>query len=87
MPTYVYECRSCERTFEIQQRMSESPLSDCECGANGSLRRLIQPVGVIFNGAGFHINDYAGASKPAEPACTGEPKSCPSCATAPPTTD
>lgn len=87
MPTYVYECQSCERTFEIQQRMSEGPLSDCECGANGSLRRLIQPVGVIFNGPGFHINDYAGASKPAEPVCTGEPKSCPSCASTPPTTD
>src|SRR5437588_12331666 len=59
MPTYVYECASCGKTFETEQRITEDPLKDCKCGATGSLKRLIQPVAVAFKGAGFHINDYA----------------------------
>lgn len=85
MPTYVYECKTCEKTFEVQQRMSDDPLRDCECGAEGALRRLIQPTAMMFKGGGFHINDYsaspptAEASTPEAPACSGEPASCPSC--------
>lgn len=60
MPTYVYECKTCSKTIEVEQRITEDPLKDCDCGANGSLRRLIQPTAVLFKGAGFHINDYAG---------------------------
>jgi len=68
MPTYVYECRTCGQTFEVVQRMSEDPLSDCRCGAEGALRRVIQPAGVVFRGTGFHINDYAGSTtSPASP--------------------
>jgi putative FmdB family regulatory protein len=59
MPTYVYECRTCGKVFEADQRITEDALTDCDCGAKGSLRRLIQPVAVAFKGAGFHINDYA----------------------------
>lgn len=79
MPTYVYECRTCEKVFEVEQRMIEDALRDCDCGSMGSLRRLIQPSAVMFKGGGFHINDYAppsskAVSEPApEPACSGEP--------------
>lgn len=45
--------------------MSEDALTDCPCGSKGTLKRVIQPVGVLFKGAGFHINDYAGKSEPA----------------------
>lgn len=82
MPTYVYECKACERTFEVEQRITADPLTDCECGATGALRRLIQPTAVMFKGAGFHINDYtapAPASKE-EATCTGTPEACPACA-------
>ena len=62
MPTYVYECKSCEKSFEVEQRITADPLTDCECG--GMLRRVIQPVGISFKGSGFYVNDSA--SKPAE---------------------
>jgi putative FmdB family regulatory protein len=85
MPTYVYECKKCEKTFEVEQRITADPLSDCDCGSRGSLRRLIQPTAVMFKGGGFHINDYAApapAETKAEPKgeCTGEPAACPACA-------
>ncbi|MFN8219909.1 MAG: FmdB family zinc ribbon protein [Fimbriimonadales bacterium] len=85
MPTYVYECSSCNSTFEAEQRITESPLEACQCGASGTVKRIIQPIAVMFKGSGFHINDYKSSPAPAEstpaPACSGEPASCPSCST------
>ncbi|MEQ1933983.1 MAG: FmdB family zinc ribbon protein [Fimbriimonadaceae bacterium] len=77
MPTYVYECKQCEKTFEVEQRIIEDPLKDCGCGGKGTLKRLIQPTAVMFKGSGFYVNDSSKA--PAEPACTGEPAACPAC--------
>ena len=58
MPTYLYACSKCDKQFEVEQRISDAPLTDCDCGAKGTLRRLIQPTAVLFKGAGFHVNDY-----------------------------
>lgn len=85
MPTYLYECQKCDKTFEVEQRITESPLTDCDCGAAGSLKRLIQPTAIVFKGAGFHINDYASSGSSAAPkrdaseACSGEPATCGRC--------
>jgi putative FmdB family regulatory protein len=72
MPTYVYECSQCHQVFERDQRITEEPIRDCDCGSQGTVKRLIQPIAVMFKGSGFHINDYAGKpateSKPAETA-------------------
>src|SRR4051812_35332556 len=82
MPTYVYECSNCSDVFEVEQRITENPINECACGSKGTVKRLIQPVGVMFKGGGFHINDYASSGGPAKAAekpsesCTGEPSSC-----------
>jgi putative FmdB family regulatory protein len=56
MPLYVYKCNDCEYQFEIRQRFSEEPLSDCpQCV--GPIRRVINPVGVVFKGSGFYVTD------------------------------
>ncbi|MFQ3587153.1 MAG: FmdB family zinc ribbon protein [Fimbriimonadaceae bacterium] len=65
MPTYVYECSKCEQTFEVEQRIVENPLSECRCGSRGTVKRLIQPAGIVFVGSGFHINDYASSGSAA----------------------
>ena len=52
MPLYQYKCNDCETIFERQQRMVEPPVRECpEC--QGSVRRLITSVGVVFKGSGF----------------------------------
>jgi putative FmdB family regulatory protein len=76
MPTYTYQCDSCEHGFEAVQRFADDPLSECpQCGA--SIRRVIQPVGVVFKGSGWYITDSRpksssegadGASTPAKAA-------------------
>lgn len=57
MPTYVYRCKDCEHQFETIQRITAEPLRECpEC--KGEVTRLLFPVGIVFKGSGFHINDY-----------------------------
>jgi putative FmdB family regulatory protein len=65
MPTYTYRCDSCNHQFETVQRFSDDPLRECpECG--GPVRRVIQPVGVVFKGSGWYITDSR--SKPKDEA-------------------
>ncbi|MGE4232141.1 MAG: FmdB family zinc ribbon protein [Bacteriovoracia bacterium] len=40
MPVYEYECRSCHKIHELQQKMSDAPLKKCpDCGS--SVEKLI----------------------------------------------
>jgi putative FmdB family regulatory protein len=56
MPTYTYGCAACNHRFDAFQRFADDPLTECpQCGA--PIRRLIQPVGVVFKGSGWYIND------------------------------
>ena len=56
MPLYEYECTVCGVRFERRQHMEDDPVELCpECG--GEVRRLIQPVGVVFKGKGFYVTD------------------------------
>ncbi len=56
MPLYEYKCRECGLRFERRQRFSEDPVSTCpEC--KGAVKRLIQPIGIIFKGSGFYVTD------------------------------
>ena len=56
MPLYEYECLECGMRFERLQRKREPALQTCpEC--RGTVRRLIQPPGIIFKGSGFYVTD------------------------------
>jgi putative FmdB family regulatory protein len=58
MPTYDYECSGCGQAFEVFQRMSDEPLSNCpDCGA-AARRRISGGAGFIFKGEGFYITDH-----------------------------
>jgi putative FmdB family regulatory protein len=65
MPTYEYECNTCNQNFEVFQSMSDPVIKNCpKCG--NEVRRLIfGGSGVIFKGSGFYATDKS-ASKPAQ---------------------
>ncbi len=58
MPHYDYECEKCGYSFEVFQKMTDAPLTECpKC--KGGVKRLIGPgCGLIFKGSGFYITDY-----------------------------
>jgi putative FmdB family regulatory protein len=70
MPTYVYECKSCNTVFEADQSIKDEPLNSCACGAIGTVKRVIQPVGISFKGSGFYVNDSKSAPAPPSSAVT-----------------
>lgn len=56
MPTYAYRCTACHHAFEVVQKFSDSPISECpECGS--PVRKVFHPVGIVFKGSGWYIND------------------------------
>lgn len=58
MPVYEYECLSCGKTHEVQQRFSDDPLNECpDC--NGALRKLISRTSFVLKGSGWYKTDYA----------------------------
>lgn len=57
MPTYEYQCKSCEHRFEVWQKMTDEALTVCpEC--KGSIRRILFPAGIVFKGSGFYKTDH-----------------------------
>ena len=57
MPLYEYECKGCDRVFEVLQRMNEEPLKKCiHCG--GVVEKLISKSSFQFKGSGWYITDY-----------------------------
>ena len=83
MPTYEYECKSCNHTFDIFQAISDEPVKVCpKCGKE--VRRLINGgMAVIFKGSGFYVTDKnkgsAGPSKETSDNASGKTAQTPPC--------
>jgi putative FmdB family regulatory protein len=61
LPIYEYRCDECGASFEVMQKMSDDPLTECEkCG--GTLRKVLHPVAIHFKGSGFYTTDYGKGS-------------------------
>ncbi|MEN6372320.1 MAG: FmdB family zinc ribbon protein [Armatimonadota bacterium] len=57
MPTYEYECCECGHRFEVFQKITDDPITVCE-KCSGRVRKVLFPVGIVFKGSGFYVNDY-----------------------------
>jgi putative FmdB family regulatory protein len=56
MPTYDYQCGTCDHRFEKYQGFHDEPLKTCpECG--NEVRKVFSAAGIIFKGSGWYIND------------------------------
>ena len=57
MPIYTYRCNDCGYQFEKRQRMTDEPLTECIHCEHGHVRRVVNPVGIVFKGSGFYVTD------------------------------
>ena len=62
MPTYHYACSSCSNEFDQYQTFAEDALTVCP-SCQGFIRRVIQPVGVVFKGTGWYLTDSRKSEK------------------------
>lgn len=62
MPVYIYQCDNCGVRFDRYQKFTEQTLTRCpECGKK-ALRKVFQPVGIVFKGSGFYSTDHKSPS-------------------------
>lgn len=56
LPTYGYQCEEHKHEFSVFQAMKDDPIKVCPtCGS--PVKRLLYPVGIVFKGSGWYIND------------------------------
>lgn len=77
MPMYEYQCEDCGRKFEVRQKFSDKPVSECvTCG--GQARKMISRTGFSLKGEGWYQQGYA--PKPAScEAASSSNESCAGC--------
>lgn len=62
MPIYTYRCENCGVRFDHTAKFTDPQLTRCpECGKK-SLKRVYQPVGIVFKGSGFYATDHKSPS-------------------------
>lgn len=57
MPTYTYQCENCGVRFDQYQKFTEEPMLICPECSEPALRKVFQPVGIVFKGKGFYATD------------------------------
>ena len=57
LPIYTYRCENCGIQFDEQQSFNDPPLSRCPECSSSELRKVFQPVGIVFKGSGFYATD------------------------------
>lgn len=62
MPVYEYRCENCGYDFEQFQHFSEDHLVVCPNCHQEKLRKVYNPVGIVFKGKGFYANDHKSPS-------------------------
>lgn len=62
MPIYTYRCENCGVQFDRQQKFSDQPLTKCPECSKKTLRKVYQPVGIVFKGSGFYATDHRSSS-------------------------
>ncbi|HPU30690.1 MAG TPA: zinc ribbon domain-containing protein, partial [Syntrophorhabdaceae bacterium] len=57
MPIYEYQCESCGNHFEILQKITDPPLTECKF-CKGKLNKLISNCAFQLKGTGWYATDY-----------------------------
>jgi len=83
MPLYEYQCNACENKFELRQKFSDPPATECpQCG--GEVTKLISSSAFTLKGGGWYAEGYNSNDKKntEAPACPsgGSCAGCPSAA-------
>jgi putative FmdB family regulatory protein len=74
MPIYEYRCSACGHEFEILQKISDQPLTECPACGKSKLSKLVSAAGFQLKGSGWYVTDFrdGNKSKKKEEADTGK---------------
>jgi len=83
MPIYEYACSKCGKLNEVLQKVDDPAPGRCdECGAKGSLKRVVSRTSFVLRGGGWYSDLYSSVKKDAakdgkEPKAAEPAKSAP----------
>ncbi len=71
MPMYEYHCTECNHQFELRQKFSDPPATECpQC--NGKVEKMISQSAFSLKGAGWFDSGYCPKTETPKPAaCAG----------------
>ncbi|MCK5504517.1 MAG: zinc ribbon domain-containing protein [Thermodesulfovibrionia bacterium] len=62
MPIYEYKCTKCNEQFEVIQKITDGPLTECgSCG--GKLKKLLTNTSFVLKGSGWYVTDYPSSDR------------------------
>ena len=83
MPIYDYYCEKCDKTFEVSQKFTDDPLTEC-IYCSGPVRKLLSAPAIVFKGSGWYVTDYPSSDRKkameAEKSGTGKKAESSACA-------
>jgi putative FmdB family regulatory protein len=62
VPIYEYECTSCEKRFELKQKMTDPTVQTCDqfgCAEAKPVTKIISAPAIMFKGTGWYVTDYS----------------------------
>jgi putative FmdB family regulatory protein len=64
MPIYEYACKSCEKTIDVLQKVSDPTPETCSaCGAQDSLSKVVSRSSFVLKGGGWYSDLYSSTKK------------------------
>ena len=67
MPIYEYQCKSCNHSFELIQKISDSPATQCPSCLGNNVEKLISAPGFQLKGTGWYVTDFKDNKKQTTP--------------------
>lgn len=58
MPIYEYACGNCDSHFELLQKVSDEPASDCPNCSKPDVRKLVSATTFRLKGSGWYETDF-----------------------------
>lgn len=58
MPIYEYKCTHCNHAFELIQKVSDAPTTECDACHKNTAIRLVSAPGFQLKGTGWYETDF-----------------------------
>jgi|SRR5215813_3698609 len=72
MPIYAYRCTECGHEFDVLQKVSDAPLTECPACQRSALIKKVTAAGFQLKGSGWYVTDFRDKGSGKKPAANGE---------------
>jgi putative FmdB family regulatory protein len=72
MPIYAYRCTDCGHEFDVLQKVSDAPLTECPACQRPALTKKVTAAGFQLKGSGWYVTDFRDKSAARKAADNGD---------------